>query len=74
MFAGTSESLPCSPWRIHGRSASLTEFCAPTGCARLWGDYALDWHERGVRVVLMTHGLAERELRAIARSMSVVPA
>ncbi len=61
-------------WRIHGHPASLTELCAPTGCARLWGEYALDWNERGDEIVLMTHGLRQRELLAIARSMTGVRA
>jgi hypothetical protein len=61
-------------WRIHGIPASLIEFCAPTGCARLWGDYALDWRERGIQITLLTHGLSQRQLLTIARSMTVVPA
>jgi hypothetical protein len=61
-------------WRIHGKPASLIEFCAPAGCARLWGEFALDWRERGVQVNFLTHGLTQRELLAIARSMVVVPA
>ena len=61
-------------WRIHGSSASLIEFCAPTGCARLWGDYALDWRERGIQITLQTHGLSQRQLLTIARSMTVVHA
>ena len=54
--------------------ASLIEFCAPTGCARLWGDYALDWRERGIQITLLTHGLSQRQLLTIARSMTVVRA
>ncbi len=61
-------------WRIHGERAALTEFCAPTGCSRLTGDYALDWRERGVEITLLTHGLTQRELLAIARGMTAVPA
>lgn len=61
-------------WRIHGSPASLIEFCAPTGCARLWGDYALDWRERGIQITLLTHGLSQRQLLTIARTMTVVHA
>ena len=61
-------------WRVHGATARLVEFCAPTGCARLAGDYALQWRERGLEITLVTHGLEQRELLAFARSMSPVPA
>jgi hypothetical protein len=61
-------------WRVHGSPARLFEFCAPTGCARLWGDYALDWHERGIQVVLLTSGLSQRELLTLAQSLTAVPA
>jgi hypothetical protein len=61
-------------WRIHGQPAILSEFCSPTGCGRAWGDYALEWRERGVGITLLTHGLTQRELLAIARSMTAVPA
>jgi hypothetical protein len=74
----TCANLGVSPrlavWRIHGSAASLLEFCAPSGCARLSGEYALDWRERGVQVTLVTHGLRQRELLTIARSMAAVPA
>jgi hypothetical protein len=61
-------------WRIHGSPGRLIEFCAPTGCARLWGDYALDWHERSIEITLLTHGLSQQELLIIAHSMIAVPA
>jgi hypothetical protein len=63
-----------SVWRIHGQRAPLSEMCNPTGCSRLWGDYALEWSERGVGITLLTHGLTQRELLTIARSMTVVAA
>lgn len=59
--------------QIHGRPAMLIEFCVPAGCGRLWGDYALRWFERGVMVVILTHGVTQAELLAVARSMAVVP-
>jgi hypothetical protein len=61
-------------WRVHGSPARLVEFCAPTGCSRLWGDYALTWRERGLQIVLLTHGLSQRELLTLAQSMTGVPA
>jgi hypothetical protein len=61
-------------WRIHGQPATLRELCVPTGCARLWGDYALYWHEKGLESRFFTHGLRQTELLAIARSMATVPA
>lgn len=61
-------------WWIHGQPATLRELCDPSGCARLWGDYALDWHEHGLGIDLFTHGLRQHELLAIARSMETVPA
>jgi hypothetical protein len=74
----TCANLGVSPqlavWRIHGRPARLIEFCAPAGCSRLTGEYALDWRERGIQITLLTHGLRQRELLTVAKSMKVVPA
>jgi hypothetical protein len=61
-------------WHIDGSPVRLAEFCAPTGCARLWGDYALDWRERGIEITLLTHGLSQRELLTISHGMAAVPA
>jgi hypothetical protein len=74
----TCANLGVSPqlavWRIHGSPAHLAEFCAPTGCARLTGEYALDWREGGIEFTLLTHRLRQQELVTIARSMTVVAA
>ena len=74
----TCADLGLSPrlaiWRVHGSPARLFEYCGPTGCARLWGDYALEWREHGMEIVLLTHGLSERELLGIAHGMTAVPA
>jgi hypothetical protein len=74
----TCANLGVSPqlgvWRIHGSPAHLSEFCAPAGCSRFTGDYALDWRERGIQITLLTHGLRQRDLFTIAQSMTVVPA
>jgi hypothetical protein len=60
-------------WEVHGHPARLLEWCTPTGCARLSEDYALEWRERGIEVVLVTHKVRQRELLGIARSMTLVP-
>jgi hypothetical protein len=74
---GTCGQLGAPPrlanWWIHGHPASLSEFCAPTGCARLSGEYALDWREQGHEITLMTHNFGQHELLAVARSLSRVP-
>ncbi len=57
-------------WNIDGHAAHLFEDCAPVGCARITGEWALDWVERGMEVTFMTHGLSQHELLAIATSMS----
>jgi hypothetical protein len=68
------EAPRLATWRIHGQPATLRELCHPSGCARLWGDYYLNWREKGVEVRFFTHGLRQTELLAIARSMATVPA
>jgi hypothetical protein len=65
---------PLAVWSIDGNAARLVEFCAPTGCARLTGEYALDWRDDGLEVTLLTHGLDQHELLLIARSLRVAPA
>jgi hypothetical protein len=74
----TCSNLGLSPllsvWHIHGSRAPLVEFCAPTGCARIRGDYALGWRDHGLQVALFTHALSQRELLTIARGMTAVPA
>lgn len=72
--ANLGDSPRLAVWRLHGSPASLIEFCAPAGCARLSGDYALDWRERGIEITMLTHGLHQRELFAIAGGMTAVPA
>lgn len=59
-------------WWIHGHPVSLTEFCAPTGCARSSGDYALGWHEQGRGITLITHGFGQHQLLAVAKSFTRV--
>jgi len=57
---------------VQGRPARLSEFCAPPGCARLTDSYLLTWRERGVSVGLMTEGIDQTTLLAIARSLAPV--
>ena len=60
-------------WWIHGSPATLYEYCAgPLGCSRTTGEYALHWRERGVDLAIVTHGVRQSELLALARSMTVV--
>ncbi len=66
------EPVVLAVWHIHGQPATLTEYCAPAGCARLTGDYALQWQEYGVSLLLTTHGFGQHELLAVARSMALV--
>ena len=60
-------------WWIHGSPATLYEYCAgPLGCSRTTGEYALHWRERGVDLAIVTHGVRQSELLALARSFTVV--
>ena len=59
-------------WWIHGHPARLAEDCAPTGCARLSGDYALDWSEQGREITFFSHHFGQHELLAVARSLKLV--
>jgi hypothetical protein len=58
---------------IHGAVARLFENCAPAGCGRQSGDYALLWDERGIEALIFTTNVDAAELITIARSMSLVP-
>jgi hypothetical protein len=60
-------------WRIHGHPAALLEYCTgPLGCSRTTGEYALHWQERGNDMTIVTHGVRQTELLALARSLAVV--
>jgi hypothetical protein len=65
-------NLQLAVWHVQGRPARLSEFCAPPGCARLTDSYLLTWRERGVSVGLMTEGIDQTTLLAIARSLAPV--
>ena len=60
-------------WNIRGHAAGLSEYCGPTGCARISGQWALDWVEQGIEITLITGRLSQHELLAIAQSLSSLP-
>jgi hypothetical protein len=60
-------------WNIRGHAARLSEYCGPTGCARISGQWGLDWMERGMEITLITRRLDQHELLAIARSLTSLP-
>ena len=64
--------LQLATWWIHGRPARLVEDCAPTGCARVSGDYALDWHQDGREITMFAHHFGQHELLAVARSLKLI--
>jgi hypothetical protein len=57
-------------WNVHGHAARLSEYCGPTGCARINGQWALLWSEHGIMITLTTDRLSQHELLAIARSFA----
>jgi len=60
-------------WWIHGHPATLLEYCSgPPGCSRTTDEYALYWQEHGDDIVILTHGVRQSELLALARSMALV--
>ncbi len=61
-------------YRVHGRKATLYEYCQGTGCKRATNRYALYWRERGVQVGLISRGTQRDQLLEIARSMTPVGA
>lgn len=61
-------------WHIDGKPVRLVEFCAPTGCSRLEGDYGLDWFTGRLEVTILTSHVSQRQLLAVSKSLSPVPA
>ena len=57
---------------IHGRRASLYEYCEGTGCGRATHRYLLTWREQGIQLTLISRGSPRPMLYAIARSMTRV--
>jgi hypothetical protein len=57
---------------IHGRRASLYEYCEGTGCGRATHRYLLTWREQGIQLTLISRGSPRPTLYAIARSMTRV--
>jgi hypothetical protein len=59
-------------WHIKGATATLFENCAPIGCARQTGDYALAWSQDGTTILVMASRFGQHDLLAIARSFAIV--
>ena len=57
---------------IHGRRASLYEYCEGSSCGRATHRYLLTWREQGIQVILISRGSPRPTLYAIARSMTRV--
>ena len=58
--------------RIHGKKATLYEYCQGTGCRRATFRYALYWRERGIQIGLISRGTSRGRLVQLAQSMSLV--
>jgi hypothetical protein len=57
---------------IHGKRASLYDYCEGTGCRRATFRFLLTWREQGIQIVLVSRGMPRPTLFAIARSMEKV--
>lgn len=58
---------------IHGKRATLYDYCEGTGCAKATFRYLLTWHEQGIQIELISRGSSRATLYAIARSLTRVP-
>jgi hypothetical protein len=58
--------------QVQGRQAELYELCAPAGCSRRSGEFALQWYALGVQITLLTKAVAAAELLRFARSFALV--
>ena len=58
--------------RIHGKKATLYEYCQGTGCRRATFKYALYWREQGIQVGLISRGTSRSRLVQLAQSMALV--
>ena len=57
---------------IHGKRASLYDYCEGSGCGRATFRFLLTWHEQGIQVTLVSRGSPRSTLYAIARSTTEV--
>jgi hypothetical protein len=58
--------------RIHGKRATLYDYCEGTGCGRATYRFLLTWREHGIQLTLVSRGTPKATLLAIARSMVTV--
>jgi hypothetical protein len=58
--------------RIHGKRASLYDYCEGTGCRRATYRFLLTWREHGIQITLVSRGTPKATLLALARSMVAV--
>jgi hypothetical protein len=70
--ANLGDSPPLARPRVQGTQAALYELCAPAGCSRRSGEFALQWYARGVQITLLTKAVAVAELLRFARSFALV--
>jgi hypothetical protein len=59
--------------RIHGRRATLYDYCEGLGCRQATNAFLLTWRERGIGIVLISRGTSRSALAAIGESMALVP-
>jgi hypothetical protein len=57
---------------IHGKRASVYDYCEGTGCRRATYRFLVTWREQGIQIVLISRGTPRATLYAIARSMQTV--
>jgi len=57
---------------IHGKRASLYDYCEGSGCGRATFRFLLTWREQGIQITLISRGSTRSTLYAIARSTTRV--
>jgi hypothetical protein len=57
---------------IHGKRATLYDYCEGTGCGKATYRFLLAWREQGIQIELISRGSPRATLYAIARSMTRV--
>ena len=58
--------------RIHGKKATLYEYCQGTGCRRAAFRFALYWREQGIQIGLISRGTPRTKLVQLAQSLTRV--
>jgi hypothetical protein len=59
-------------YRVHGKKATLYDYCQGRGCAKARLRYDLVWREQGIQVQFISRGTSRSGLLTIARSMERV--